>query len=816
MPSFDFKKYLPQLLVIAGFAALSLLFCYPQLEGKVLNQGDVVSWRGASHEASQYYEKTGENTLWSNSMFGGMPTYTFFLPKTNNYVAKIHLFIIDIFGKPACFFFIAMLCCYILFRVLRINNWLAVAGAIAYAFSSYNTTIIVNGHETKMFALAYFPAVIAGLLLIYRSKIWQGIPLLGISLSLMIATGHYQILYYAIIVVLFAVAGMFVIAFREKKLKQFFIASAAALITAVISIGPNLPVILPTIEYNKETMRGGQSELTINKHDQGKKNGGLDKDYAFRWSNGIDETFDLMIPYLHGGSSNEPIEVAEKSNELVGGQASQLPVYWGPQPFILGPIYMGAIICFLFILGLLVVRSPHKWWIVTVSILSIAMSWGNHFAAFNYFLFDTLPMMNKFRSPSTVLVIAELFFPVLGIWGLNEIITGSQDKNELLKKLKIAAGITAGICIILAFGGNMFFDYKSASDARLPEQLLPALREDRASIAMKSSLTSAVYILLAAGLIWAYLKSKISNVNIVILGVSLLIVIDLLSVSSRYLNKDSFVDADEYKSQFQPRPVDEQIMQDKDPYYRVLDISKDVYNDAIQAYFHKCVGGYSPAKMERYQDLIDVHMNGKFNAQVLNMLNTKYIIFQPGSKGAPTAMANPDACGNAWFVNDVKWARTADEEILSLNAHSLGDSAKQGEFDPKKTAVMRENFRNEMGNYNFGKDSSATVKLTRYGLNDLSYVSNNNKNGLAIFSDMYYPYGWEAYVDGKETPIMKADYVLRAIKIPAGQHKIDFKFHPKSFYKGNTLAMISSILLYLMLGISIFQLIRKKTETSSE
>jgi hypothetical protein len=810
MPSIDFKKFLPNLLIIAGFAVLSLLFCYPQLEGKVLNQGDIVSWKGASHEASEYYKKTGENVLWSNSMFGGMPTYTFFIGRTNNYVGKIHEFIIGTMGKPACFFFIAMVCFFILMRVLKINTWLSVAGAIAYAFSAYNATIIVNGHETKMFALGYFPAVIAGLLLLYQSKIWEGAPLMGIALSLMIATGHYQILYYALIVVVFAVAGMFISALKEGKLKQFFLSSAVALITAIVSVAPNLPVLLPTIEYNKETMRGGQSELTINQHDQGKKSGGLDKEYAFRWSNGISETFDLLIPYLHGGSSNEPIEVAEKSAELVGGQASQLPIYWGPQPFILGPIYMGAIICFLFVLGIMVVRSPHKWWIVAVCVLSIMMSWGNHFSGLNYFLFDNLPMLNKFRSPSTVLIIAELFFPVLGIWGLNEIVTGNQSKEDLLKKVKIAAGITAGMCLLLAFGGSMFFDYKSASDARLPEQLLPALRDDRASIAMKSALTSAVYILLAAGLLWVYLKGKLNNINIVILGISLLIAIDLMSVASRYLGKDNFVEADEYDAQFQPRAVDQQILQDKDPYYRVLDLSKDPYNDALQAYFHKCVGGYSPAKMERYQDLIDVHLSGKFNAQVLNMLNTKYIIFQPGGKGAPAVMPNPEACGNAWFVNEVKWANTADEEMLSLNAHTLGDSAKTGEFNPKNIAVIRNTFKNEFGNYEFGKDSAAFVKLSKYGLDEISFISNNSKNGLAVFSDMYYPYGWEAYVDGRETPIMKADYVLRAIKIPAGEHKIEFKFNPKSFNKGNNLALVSSILLYLMLGISIYQLFRKK------
>lgn len=812
--SFDKKKYLPHIITIAGFALLALLFCYPQLQGKVLNQHDIVSWKGMSQEARSWHEKTGENTLWSNSMFGGMPTYTFFVPDHHNYLFYIQDGIVALMGKPAAFFFMAMLSFYILMITLRVNRWLGIAGAVAYAFAAYNPGIISVGHESKMFTMSYIPSVIAGVLVLYRGEWWKGIALLGISLALLIAPAHYQVVYYVMILVIIMVVGLLIIAIREQQLKRFFIASGIALVVAALALGSSLWAILPTAEYNKETMRGGQSELTIGDHDKGKKSGGLDKDYAFRWSLGMGETFVLMIPYLYGGSTGEPIEKAKETEELVGGQVSELPLYWGPQAetgIMAGPVYFGAIICFLFVFGLLVVKSPHKWWIATAAFLSIIFSWGKYFPALNYLVFDTLPMLNKFRVPSTWLVLAQMLFPMLGVMAAHEALFGNQSKEELLKKLKIALGITIGLCLLLGVGGSMFFDYSGAMDSYLPEQILSAVRSDRASLAMRSALTSAVFIALAGGLIWGYLTGKISNTNNVIIGIAILVTIDMLSVASNYLNEDNFIEESEYEAYFQPRPVDQQILQDPDPYYRVLDLTRSPYNDAVQAYFHKAVGGYSPAKMERYQDLIDVHMNGQFNAEVLNMLNTKYIIYQP-EKQQPVVIPNPTAAGNAWFVDRVKWVKNADEEILSLNAHRLGDSAVAGEFKPKEVAVIRDNFKSQIGDDNIGKDSTAFVKLAKYGLNEISFTSSNSKAGVAVFSDMYYPHGWTAYIDGKETPIVKADYVLRALKVPAGQHKIEFKFHPETFYTGNTISLVSSLLLILACGGALLQAFRKEKQ----
>jgi hypothetical protein len=457
----------------------------------------------------------------------------------------------------------------------------------------------------------------------------------------------------------------------------------------------------------------------------------------------------------------------------------------------------------------MVVRSPHKWWILAASVICIVLSWGKNFEAVNYFLFDHLPMLNKFRTVSMALVIPQFLFPLLGVWAVQEVME-HKDDPQTWKQVKLAAGITAGLCVILGLGGSMFFDFTGGGDARMQPEILKLLKEDRASLAMTSALKSAVYILLVAALLWAFIKDKIKPV-ILIAGIGVVIAIDMIPVAHSYIKESDYVDASDYENIFEPRDVDKQILRDPDPYYRVLDLTRDPYNDAMPAYFHKCVGGYHPAKMEMYQDLIDRQLSRGFNSAVLNMLNTKYIIFG-GQKSAPGIMPNRTACGNAWFVDEVKWANTADDEMNGLNAPQLQDTViMPNPFEPKKTAVMRTTFKDEMGSYAFGKDSSAYVKLTKYGLDDLYFTSRNTKDGLAVFSDIYYSKGWKAYVDGKETPIMKADYVLRAIKIPAGNHNIEFHFKPASFYNGQKVAMISSILLIGLCLAALYPLVKKRS-----
>jgi hypothetical protein len=801
---FDFKQLRVDIIIVVCFAVLSLAYCFPQLQGKKLNAHDNINWQGMAHEAMAYHDSTGKDVLWSNSMFGGMPTYTTAVFATNyNYVGYVQSFL-EAMGKPAYFFFIAMLCFYILMRVLGVNKWVGMIGAAAYAFSSYNAIIIGVGHDTKMMTLAYLPAAMAGLYLIFKEKWLTGAALTGVSFALIFTNNHFQVIYYSFIMFGCFAVGMLFIAIKEGKLKQFFMSCAVAALAGGLGIGPCISSIMTTSEYSKETMRGGASELSG--HDK-KTNGGLDKEYAFRWSNGIGETFCLMIPYLYGGASGESADKAPKTLEATGGNMEELPLYWGPQPFVGGPVFFGAVVCFLFVLGMMVIRSPHKWWILAASVIGIVMSWGKNFDAVNYFLFDHLPMLNKFRTPSMSLVIPQFLFPMLGVWAIQEVIDRKNDPG-MERQLKISAGIMAGLCVLLGVGGSMFFSFTGGSDAQLQPEMVKLLREDRISLAMGSGIKSAVYILLAAGLLWAFIKDKIKPV-VLIAGLGIVIAIDLIPVAHDYLNDKSYVDASEYETAFEPRPVDKKIMADPDPYFRVLDLTRDPYNDAVQAYFFKCVGGYHPAKMEIYQDLIDRQMSRGFNSQVLNMLNTKYIIFG-GKNKPPGVISNPNKCGNAWFVNEVKWANNADEEMNGLNSPQMGDTiVDPNAFNPLKTAVMRATFKNDLGSYTFGKDSSAYVKLARYGLDDISFTSNNSKDGLAVFSDIYYSNGWKALVDGKETPIMKADYVLRAIKIPAGPHTIEFRFHPESFYTGQKVTLVTSILLILLVLGALYPLVKK-------
>lgn len=815
MTGFSVKQLRPHLLIILGFAILTMLYCLPAFQGKELSQHDVISWKAMYQETKAYHDSTGINPLWTNSMFGGMPNYTIGIPESSNYLGRIHHVLSALLVKPANFLFIAMLSFYVLMQVMRIDRWISVIGAFAYAFATYNIVLIVAGHETKLMALGYMPAVLAGLMMIYNGKWLSGAAVLGLSLVLMVSSLHYQVLYYALITFGVYAISRLVLTMREKgNVGKYFISSAIALAVALLSTGVIMASFLTTQEYAKVTMRGGQSEMTIG-HDQNKTNGGLDKDYAFSWSNGIGETLCLIVPYLYGGSSSEPIAKAPECEAMVGGQTDSIPLYWGPQPFLSGPVYFGAVICFLFVLGMIVIQSPHKWWILGLTFLTIIMSWGKNFPGFNYWLFDHLPMYNKFRIPSMILVIPQLLFPLVGMWGLMEIFSGKVEKERAWKAIRLAGGLTAGLCLALAIGAGAFFSFSNPdTDSRLPEQLMGALKSDRQSLATKSAFTSAAYILAAVGLLWAFVKKSL-NRNMLLGGLGLLVAIDLMSVAMNYLNTEKYQDADDYEALFQPRPVDQQILQDKDPYYRVLDVSVNTYNDAAQSYWHKCIGGYSPAKMEMYQDLIDVHMGGgaaqgRYNSAVLSMLNTKYIIVP--QSGQQAAIPNPDALGNAWFVQEVKIVNTADEEILSLKAKNLGDTSDvPNAFNPRTTAIIRNKFAGAVSGYRFGKDSAAAIRLTKYGLNDLSYVSENNQDGLAVFSDIWYPYGWEATIDGKPTDIIRANYVLRALKVPAGKHNIEFHFRPKSFETGDRVAMISSVLLMGLIAAALVALFRRKS-----
>jgi len=812
--SFNFRQYRTDAIFIAVLALISLLYCYPQLQGKVLKQLDNVSWKAMSHEAMAYHEATGKDVLWSNSMFGGMPTYTTYVGASNvNYPAYVQT-VLQVVGKPAYFFFIAMVCFYLLARVMGVNHWLSAIGGFAYAFASNNPIIIMVGHETKMLTIGYLPAALAGFYLLFKEKWLTGAALFTVAIALIATNNHFQMMYYFIIILLCFSVVLFYEAMNTGKLKQFFLAGAIAVGSGVLGLLPNLPSVLTTQEYAKETMRGGTSEL--HSHDQGKKSGGLDKEYAFRWSMGLGETFCFMIPYLYGGATYDDADLAPKAKKATGGQAELLPIYWGERPTQSGPVFFGAVVCFLFVLGMFVIRSPHKWWMFAASLIGTVLAYGKNLEGVNYFLFDHVPMLNKFRTVEMALIMPQFLFPLVGVLGLTTILEDKEGLKKYKKDLLYAAGLTGGLCLAIGLLSGVLYDFSGFRDETFRPELVKVLKEDRAALAMSSALKSALLIGVAAGAIWMYISNKL-QVKYLVPAIGLLAVIDILPVALNYMSGkehdnaelNDYVDAGEYDVTFEPRPVDKAIMQDPDPYYRVLDLSGDVYNDAKQAYFHKCIGGYHPAKMESYQDLIERHMSRGFNEEVLNMLNTKYIIV--GRDDKQQVIPNANACGNAWFVDEIKWAETAEDEINALKAQNLGDTVKmQGGFEPRKTAVIRNAFKSQLGGLVPARDSDAKVKLKAYGLDDLAFQSVNSREGLAVFSDIYYSKGWQAYVDGKETPIVKVNYVLRGIRVPAGQHNIEFHFRPASFYNSRKVAVVGSALIMLLIGASIYKGVMQK------
>lgn len=822
-----FKKFLPHLLIIGIFIALSCAFCYPQFQGKVLAQHDIKTWLWGSKESRDFHDKTGESALWANNMFGGMPQISVNSYSENNWFRKLNMFLqMNDHGKtmpapgPAIYFFLAMCSFYILMLTLRVNKWLGLIGSVAFAFSTYNSTILTAGHTTKFMDLAYIPAILAGMILAYRGKYLAGAALAGLFFAMFFDSNHLQIIYYSIFLFFIFVVAKFVDAIRKKELKKWLLASVSILFAVAFAFLASASSIIQMKEFAPLSMRGNGSELT----NQGKEKGtGLDKDYAFSWSNGVGECFSILVPNLYGGSIDENIGTNSnlgkklsdlgQSDDVIENMTSHVSLYWGPQPLLSGSVYFGAVICLLFVLSLFIIRSNMKWWLAGAALLFICFSMGKNFSALNYFMFDHFPLFNSFRSPNMAISLASIIFPMLAIWALKDIFEEKISKEELLKKLKISIMITGGLCLVILAATQTAMDYKSQGDERMQQaygqagtDIVKAIREDRQSAATTDAARSLLFVLLAGGALWFYGKNKVSK-NQTIIALGILVAIDLIPIAHRWLNEDKFRDKEEYMAEnFEPGPADAQILQDKDPYYRVLDLTTDPFSDSKPSYFHKAIGGYSAAKLQIYQDLIENQL-GKLNIPVLNMLNTKYFIF-PTKEGKGIPQPNPSALGNAWFVSDIKWVKTADEEMAALNGPGLQNpmDTTTGNFNPAQTAIVRDTFKSVIGNYNFGKDSAAYVKLAPdgYGPMDMKYESNNTQAGVAVFSDIYYPTGWTATIDGKEAPIFKANYVLRAMKIPAGKHIIEFKFHSKAFETGKKMALIGSILLSLLIVAGIY------------
>jgi hypothetical protein len=814
MKQISFKQALPYLAAIAIFVVIAMTYFSPLLEGKRMKQSDITQFLGMSKEISDFRDKTGEEALWTNSMFGGMPAYQISVQYKGNVLRYLDQLMQLYLPQPAGMVFLYMLGFFILLLVLKVDKWLAIAGAIAFAFSSYLFIIFEAGHNSKAHAIGYMAPVLAGIILTYRGRYLAGGIMAAIALSLELLTNHFQITYYLMLIAGVYVITELVISIRGKQLPNFAKATGVLVIAAIFAVATNITNIWATYEYSKETIRG-KTELTSEKSN---RTSGLDKDYATGWSYGKMETFTLLIPNFNGGSSQGALSETSNSykalrtNNIDDNQASKvikaLPLYWGTQPGVAGPVYIGAIIMFLFVFALFVVDNKYKWWLLAATILSILLAWGKNFMPLTDFFLNYVPGYNKFRAVSMTLVMAELCIPLLAILGLQKAFSGEMDKKKLLKYLYYSVGIVGGICLIFAIAGSAFFDFVSPADEQyksyFPDWLLAAIREDRAAILSSDAFRSLVFILLAGAAIWAMISQKIKK-PLFYSVLILLILVDMWLVNRRYVNNDSFVRKSVAAVPFQPSVPDQIIMKDKDPDFRVFNQTVgNPFADASTSYFHKSLGGYHGAKLRRYQELIDHHL-AKGNMNVYNMLNTKYFIVPDEKGGQPTMQINMQALGNAWFVNNAHVVNNADEEINALT-----------DFVPNETAVYDKRFESQVTGHLISKDSLATIVLTDYKPNHLTYKSETSKEQLAVFSEIYYDKGWNAYIDGKQAPYFRADYVLRAMIVPAGTHTIEFKFEPKVYKIGEKITFASSLLLVLLALGTIGFMIQRKTKAGQK
>ncbi|MFH2142887.1 MAG: YfhO family protein [Bacteroidota bacterium] len=790
--TFNYKKLYPHIVAIVLFLLVTYAYFYPQLKGMKLEAHDLQTFKGMSKEIVDYREQYGEEPLWTNSMFSGMPAYLISVVYHSNLFQEIIVPLNVLFGRPASFVFFSLIGFYIALLLFRVNPWLSIGGAFAFAFSSYFFIIIDAGHATKANALTCMPPIIAAIYYTYRRKILTGAVLTSLFLTIQIFWNHLQITYYTLMVVMVFVIIQFILDIKNKKIKNFLKASLALIFASIIAVCINFTSLYFVNDYGKDSIRG-QSELTSNVENQ---TSGLDKDYATAWSYGVGETFTLLIPNFAGGESGGALDEKSASYEafkdIAGASQArkiikQLPLYWGPQPFTSGPVYIGAVVCFLFVLGLFVLKGNLKWWLLIATILSIALAWGKNMMWFTDIFLDYMPGYNKFRTVSMILVIAEFTMPLLGILAVQKILLGEVERDKLKKSLYWSLGIVGGLCLVFSLLPSAFMDFQGLNDTQYQEAGYPmsAIETDRESLLRSDAFRSLVFVLLAVVLLFLFAYKKMKK-NYIYIGLALLFLIDMWPVNTRYLNKDNFVTEKASENSIKPTQADQFILQDKDPNYRVMNLAVSTFNDATTSYFHKSIGGYHGAKMRRYQELIE-HQISKNNMAVLNMLNARYFIV-PSEEQGPMPQQNPGALGNAWFVKNIKMVNNADEELKALD-----------NFNPAVEAIVDKRFEKELENFSYVDDSNAVIKFVSYLPNHLAYETNSSVEQLAVFSEIFYAKGWNAYVDGAITPHFRADYVLRAMRIPAGNHKIEFKFEPEMFYTGNQISLASSILLILLI-----------------
>ncbi len=802
----DWKKLAPYLVAIVAFLTVAMIYCAPLLEGKVLSAGDVNTWKGSAHEAQEYAKSTGETCWWTNSQFGGMPTYQITGKLASN---EVRIFIEKIAHagmtkdlQPIGLLFAYFFGFFLLLRCFKVNTWLSIAGGLAIGLSTYFLLIIPAGHITKALALGYLAPMIGGIYAVFRKEYWYGIPLILIY-GFLGLTAHPQMTYYMMMLIGVMACAELYIHIKEKRWKDLGIGIGVCVLCALLVFGTKLSWWQMNNEYLKETMRGGHSELTKQAQDAPAE--GLDIKYATDWSYGKAETMTLLIPNWEGGASGYDVGKDSQLCKTMRGQGvpkrdaeqfcEHAPTYHGEKMFTSGAVYVGAIICFLFVLGLIIVPGPYKWALLFATLMSIFLAWGKNMMWLTELFFNYFPMYNKFRAVESILVVAEVTMPLLGFLGLQCIINGEIEWPKLRNNLFIAGGITAGLCLFAAlFAGS--FDMTSSYDAQwkaqVPNWLYDAILDERVAMVKADAWRSLLFVVLGFALTYWYAWQKansqkpIAN-SLLFAGLAVLILADMVPVNKRFFNNTNFVKQKDNEAYFKIQPWEEQILQDKSLDYRVLNLNTNTFNDSRTSYRLKSIGGYSAVKLRRYQDLIDEHIS-KMNWNVINMLNTKYIVTQRG------VVQNPDAMGNAWFVDNVQFVPTPDDESAALNT-----------LDLQKTAVADEKFRDVLTCTGMPSEGDEII-MTGYKPNELTYQANTTQDRVAVFSEIYYPHDWHLYCDGEELPIGRVNYVLRAAVLPAGEHTIHMKFTPSALTTDKWCLALLILAMLISLGLITYPL----------
>jgi hypothetical protein len=815
------KKATPYLVAIVVFLAITFVYFSPVLEGKKLRQHDIAMYKGMSKEIADFRESTGEEALWTNSMFGGMPAWQISVQYNGNLMRFVDDVVTLGLPYPANYVFLYFLGFFILLLVLRVNPWVGLVGSIAFALSSYFFIILGAGHTSKAHAIGYMAPVLAGIILTYRGKYWQGALLTAVALALEILSGHLQITYYLLIIVLVYGIYQLIQTILDKNYVHFAKATGILIVAALLAVLSHSTNIWATYDYGQETMRG-KPELTKNLEN---KSGGLDRDYITHWSYGQAETWSFLIPNAKGGASGQigQINALDEADPGFKSQIAQQNAYWGDQPGTSGPVYIGVIVMFLFVLGLFIVRDNIKWVLLAVTVLSVLLAWGHNLMWFTDLFIDYFPGYNKFRAVTMTLVIAELAIPILAFLALNKVVT-EPDVLKNKKPLYISFGLTGGLIFLLYLMPTTFFSFFSnfeetqfrelqrTNDAVQVLAFMDSLEAVRVAIFKADALRSLLFVSLAAALIYLFSIRKLKTVWL-IAGLSALIVADMVGVNKRYLNNDNFTRARDVDVPFKPSLANNQILADADPDFRVLDLTTSTFNDASTSYFHKSIGGYHGAKLQRYQDIIDYYLTMEINdlvtrlpgrkpqpeieqilsdQSVLNMLNTKYILLRHDMQPLP----NNHAFGHAWFVDEIEVVDNPDKEIEAL-----------GKIDPGTTAIVDKRFREQLSKTKFDRGITDKVTLETYAPNYLKYSYKSDAEQAVVFSEIYYDKGWNAYLNGEEVPYFRANYILRAMVVPPGEHIIEFKFEPRVWAIGEKISFASSLLLILMLaGAIVFRL----------